>query len=261
MSFSVADFQSAVDKINDGMDDISAKMDELPQKANNAIDHWYIPDFIADAVVWMVEKMQELAQKIWDKLVEFLKGVVAPIYFWDHRSQLQNVVDRSNDVVARLGDAELAGSAQWEGLGADAYRRQIGPQRAAAGELSAQAEGFRGSLLGLAIGGLAFYVGVGVIVVKFVVALVACLVALGSVVFSWAGLAIVCEEAGVNTAALAALAVGLGALLEEQVRQMAAMQDSLSSDTFPGGVWPQGHNGQFSDGTVKDGDNDWSLGG
>lgn len=259
MSFSIAEFEAVVEKINGGMDDISAKIDELPGKANAAIDHWYIPDFVADAVVWMAEQMIDLAGKIWDKLVEFLKGVAAPLYFWNFRSDLQTVVDNANGVVANLGDAEMAGSAEWSGVGAEAYRRQISPQREAAGELSSQAEEMRGSLLELALGGLAFYIGVGVIVVKFVAALVTCLVALGSVVFSWAGLALVVEEAGVNTAALAALATGLGALLTTQVHQMGAMEAALSSDKFPGGVWPKAHSGQYDDGTVKDGDNDWSL--
>ena len=187
MSLSIAEFEAVVEKINDGMDDMSAKIDELPGKANAAIDHWYVPGFVADAVIWMAEQMIDLAGKVWDKLVEFLKGVAAPLYLWNFRSDLQTVVDDANGVVANLGDAEMAGSAEWSGVGAEAYRRQISPQREAAGELFGQAEEMRGSLLELALGGLAFYIGVGVIVVKFVAALVTCLVALGSVVFSWAG--------------------------------------------------------------------------
>ena len=243
MSFSVAEFQSVVDKINAGMDDISAKMDEIPKVANSTIDHWYIPDFVAEGIVWLAEKMLDLAQKIWDKVVEVLKGVAAPVYFFTYAMDLNDVSTNAERIVANLGDADMAGSEDWSGKGADAYRRQLSPQRDAAAELGHIAEQMKSSLIVASVAGLGFYLGLGVIIVKFIAAMVAAIAALGSVVFSWAGAGLIV----------------LLALLGGQVKEMGSLQNAASSDKFPGGRWPKGHSGQYSDASVKDGDNDWSL--
>ena len=118
-----------------------------------------------------------------------------------------------------------------------------------------------GGLLELAIAGLVFYAGIGLVLVKFIAAMVAAIAALGSAVFSWAGAAIVLEEAGVNTAALLGLAAAVGAVVTTQARQMNELEAAASSDKFPGGEWPSAHRSQWNDASVKDGDDDWSLDG
>lgn len=238
MSFSIADFQAAVDKINDGMDDISAKMKEIPEVANSTIDHWYIPDFVAEGITWLAEKMLDLAEQIWDKLVEVLKGVAAPLYMFDFAMDLSGVATLADQIEANLSDGQLVSEDKWAGRAATAYRAEVGPQRDAAGELGTIAESMKSSLIWASVAGLGFYVGLGVIVVKFVAAMIAAIAALGSVVFSWAGAALVVEEAGVNIAAIAALVTTLLALLGDQVKEMGSLQDAASSDKFPHGVWP-----------------------
>ncbi|WP_300641517.1 hypothetical protein [Nocardioides sp.] len=261
MSFSVAEFQAVVDKINTGMEDLSAKMVEMPAAANRAIDHWYVPGFVADGVIWLCEKMLDLARQILDKIAELVRGIAAPVYFWNFRGDLEDVVRQADGVVADLSDAELAGSEAWAGRGAEAYRRQVPAQRDATAELSSMAEKLRGGLLELAIAGLVFYAGIGLVLVKFIAAMVAAIAAFGSAVFSWAGAAIVLEEAGVNTAALAGLAAAVGAVVATQARQMNELESAASSDVFPGGAWPSAHRSQWKDSSVKDGDDDWSLDG
>src|SRR3954451_12939837 len=113
MSFSIADFQAAVDKINDGLDDISAKMDEIPQVANATIDHWYIPSFVAEGIKWLAEKMLDLATQIWDKIVEVLKGVAAPIYFFNFATDLDGVANLADQIEANLGAGQLVSETRW----------------------------------------------------------------------------------------------------------------------------------------------------
>ena len=238
MTFSIAEFEAAIDKINQAMDDISAKMEEIPSVANATIDHWYIPDFVAEGIIWLAEKMLELAQKIWDKLVEVLKGVAAPIYFFTYAMDLDTVASTADQVKANLSDGQIVEEDEWSGRAATAYRSEVGPQRDAAGELGSIAEQMKSSLIWAAVAGLGFYIGIGVIVVKFVVAMVAAIAALGSVVFSWAGAGIIVEEAGVNIAAIAALVGTLLALLGDQVKEMGDLQNAASSDKYPGGAWP-----------------------
>lgn len=239
MSFSIAEFQTAIDKINDGMDDISAKMVEIPQVANATIDHWYIPGFVADGIIWLAEKMLELAQKIWDKLLEVLKGVSAPFYFFVYSQDLDGASATAQSVVSNLSDGQLVSESDWSGQAASAYRTEVPIQRDATGELAAIADSMAGSLNRACVAGLAFYIGIGVIVVKFVVAMVAAIAALGSVVFSWAGAALIVEEAGINIAAIAGLLAGLATLLGDQVHELSSLQQAASSDKFPHGAWPK----------------------
>ena len=114
MSFSRAEFEAAVDKINQGMDDISAKMEQIPQVANSTIDHWYIPDFVAEGIIWLAEKMMELAQKIWDKLVEVLKGVAAPVTFFFNAQDLDGAAASAQAVAETL--PMVSSSAGWSGV-------------------------------------------------------------------------------------------------------------------------------------------------
>lgn len=67
MTFSTAQFDAAVSKINNGMDNLSRKIDEIPRVANATVNEWYIPDFIADAIKWLADKMCELASWIWKR--------------------------------------------------------------------------------------------------------------------------------------------------------------------------------------------------
>lgn len=239
MSFSIAEFQAAIDKVNQGMDDISAKMQELPQAANSAIDHWYIPDFIADAVIWLCEKIMDLAQQIWAKIVEVLKGVAAPVYFYMYSQDINAMSASAQGVVANLADGQLAKSSEWKGDAADAYKNEVSSQRDAAGELSTIMDSMAGSLTASAVAGLLFYVGLGVIIVKFVLAMIAAVAAFGSAVVSWAGAALIVEEAGVNLAAIGILVSTLLALLGDQVKEMLSLQQAASSDKFPHGAWPK----------------------
>lgn len=239
MSFSMAEFQAANDKINQGMDDISAKMQELPIAANAAVAHWYIPDFIAEGVIWLCNKITELALKIWDKIVEVLRGVAAPIYFFVFSQDLNGVSAAAQGVVANLSDGQLVKSSEWKGEAADAYKSEVPSQRDATSELANISDQMGRSLVWAAVAGLLFYVGLGVIIVKFVLAMIAAVAAFGSAVFSWAGAALIVEEAGVNLAAIGVLVTTLLALLGDQVKEMFALQQAASSDKFPHGQWPK----------------------
>ena len=239
MSFSRAEFEAAVDKINQGMDDMSAKMEQIPQVANSTIDHWYIPSFVAEGIIWLAEKMMELAQKIWDKLVEVLKGVAAPVTFFFNAQDLDGAAASAQGVAANFADGQLVSRMEWSGAAALAYKDEVATQRNAATELGVIADQMAKSLVWAAVAGLLFYVGLGVIVVKFVIAMVAAIAALGSVVFSWAGAALIAEEAGVNIAAIAGLVSTLLLLLGDQVKEMLALQAAATTDKFPHGAWPK----------------------
>lgn len=262
MAFSQAQFETAVDKVVNGGNDLRGKIQSIPGVANNAIDHWYIPGFIKDAVRWLAEKMVELGTWILDKIIEVLKGAIAPIRMFVDSFEWQDIRGLSSGVSGQLKDTALQVDDVWKGSARDAYVAALAPQSNAANKISQIAEKTHTALTTCAIAGLAFYVAIGVIVVKFIAATVAAIAALGSVVLSWAGAALIVEEAGVNTALITAAVSTLMAVLGAQAAQMGTLHgEARDASMFPGGRWPDPATGNYSDGTVTDGDADWSLAG
>jgi hypothetical protein len=109
--------------------------------------------------------------------------------------------------------------------------------------------------------GLAFYLSVLLVLIKFIVGFVGALTALGSVVFSWAGVALAIEAAGIGFAELFALSALLGTAIGTQAVQMGNLYgEAADSAAFPGQHWPGPRTDRYLDATVSDGDADWSLG-
>jgi hypothetical protein len=148
----------------------------------------------------------------------------------------------------------------WKGSAATAYGKVILPQGAAADKVGTISDKVSTALQLSAAAGLVFYVAIAAILVKFIAAMITAIAAFGSAVFSWAGAAIIVEEAGVNSALIWAAIGALSAALATQVQQLITIHGELSDQSaFPGGHWPDPTTGGYSDGTVKDGDADWSL--
>lgn len=262
MAFSEAQFQAAVDKINSGMSDLSSKIGQIRPTAESAVDHWYIPGFVADAVLWLADKAISLAKAIWDKIVELLKGVAAPVYFFKYAFDWEDIRGLANGVSGELNPAALPAGRYWKGVAAEAYSKIIPPQASAATRIGAISDKTAVALGICAAAGLAFYLAIGIILAKFIVAMVGVIAALGSVAFSWAGVALAVEEAGVNTGLIIAAVTTLTAVLGAQAQQMVALHgEAVDASTFPGGRWPDPTTGSYRDGSVKDGTANWSYAG
>jgi hypothetical protein len=113
-----------------------------------------------------------------------------------------------------------------------------------------------------AAGGLAFYVALGVIVVKLIVEFAGAIIAVGSGVFSAVGAFVVITDAGITSGMIWAAVGALTALLGAQATQMVVMHgEATDGNMFPGGRWPVPGVQNFSDASMKDGDTtDWYLG-
>ena len=91
-----------------------------------------------------------------------------------------------------------------------------------------------------AAAGLAFYIALGVIVVKFIAAMATAIAAFGTAVFSWAGLLLVVEEAAITPAMIIAAVSGLAVVLGASSNAMIQTRTSMAN--FPGANWPVGTN-------------------
>ncbi|MEU6149231.1 hypothetical protein ABZ816_04450 [Actinosynnema sp. NPDC047251] len=260
MGFSEAQFAETVKKINEGMASLSTKIGEVPGAAHAAVDHWYLPGFIKDAILWCATKITELARWIWDKITDVLKGVAAPVSFFSYAFDWQDVRGVANGVTGQLKPEAMPAATSWTGPAATAYKGVVKPQGDAAAKIATIADKTATALQVCAGVGLTFYVAIAVIVVKFIAAMITAIAAFGSAVFSWAGAALVVEEAGVNSGLIWAAVAALTAALGTQAQQLIGLHgEVVDTSFFPGGKWPNPTTASFGDGSVADGDADWSL--
>jgi hypothetical protein len=260
MEFSEEQYRAAIDKIRNGLVELNSKIQALPAAANNTLAKADLPQAVRDAVVWLTKKMVDILTSVANKIIELLKGAAAPIFMFRSAYGWQDVRGMTSTVVGNLRPEALRVNRYWSGSANDAYNRAVKPQSDAAARIGTIAERTSSSLNVCAVAGLAFYIALGLIVVKFIIAAVAAIAALGSVVASWAGLALIVEEAGVNTGMIIAAVVSLTALLGAQASQMAVLHgEAIDNSAFPGCRWPDSTTGTFSDATVLDGDAKWSL--
>lgn len=262
MAFSETQFQAVVDKMNSGLSDLSHKIGKIRPTGESAVDHWYIPDSVADAVLWLADKAISLAKTIWGKIVELLKGVAAPVYFFAYAFDWEDIRGLASGVSGELTPAVLPAGKRWKGAAADAYFKIIPLQGNAVARIGTIADKTAVALGICAAAGLAFYVALGIILVKFIVAIGGVIAALGSVVFSWAGVALAVEEAEVDTGLIIAAVATLTAVLGSQAQQMVALPgEAVDNSAFPGGHWPDPTTGSYNDSSVRDGTASWSYAG
>lgn len=139
MLFNEAQFQAMAEKINSGLSDLSGKIGQIRPTAESAVDHWYIPDFVADAVLSLADKAISLAKTIWDKIVELLKGVAAPVYFFKYAFDWEDIRGLASGMSGELNPAVLPAGKRWKGTAADTYAKII-PLQGSATLASAQSQ-------------------------------------------------------------------------------------------------------------------------
>ncbi|WP_199423895.1 hypothetical protein [Actinotalea solisilvae] len=240
--FSEAQYQAVIDELNSGMAQLSGHLGRINPTIQAATNHWYIPDWVADALVACGNKLMEAGRWIVEKIGELLEGAAAPVlFFWKAYDWHSGVGGPASQVAGNTSAGALRATFDWSGDAATAYTRAVSTQPTAAAEIQAISTTMATSLGICAAAGLAFYVALGIILVKVIAATIAAIAAFGSVVFSPAGVAIIIEEAAVSGAMIWAAIGSLTALLAAQANQIVAMKGAASAgDAFPRGAWPVG---------------------
>ncbi|MGH3869105.1 MAG: hypothetical protein ACRDQ4_23925 [Pseudonocardiaceae bacterium] len=260
MAFSEAQFQAVVDEMNSGLSDLSDKIGQIRPIAESAVDHWYVPDFVADAVLWLADKAISLAKTIWDKIVELLKGVAAPVYFFKYALDWEDIRGLASGVSGELNPAVLPAGKRWKGTAADAYSKIIPLQGNAATHIGTIADKTAVALGICAAAGVAFYVTLGIILVKILVAMGGVIASIVSVVLSWVGVTLAVEEVAVDATMLTVAVTALTAVLTAQAGVMVALHGEAGDiSAFPGGHWPDPTTGLYNDSSVRDGTASWSY--
>jgi hypothetical protein len=259
--FSQAQCQAVITKINQATDDLAAKIAEVPRTANTALSNPSLPPEVRDAIVWVAQKITDLATQFLQRVKELMEGAAAPVAFFQLGLGWQDVRGAASGIAGQLKPEMMPAATSWSGSAAAAYTRAIRPQGDATARIVTVSDKAALSLNSCAVAGIAFYVALGIILVKFIAAMVAAIAAFGSGVFSPAGAALVVEEAAVNTGLIIAAVSALTALLTAQAGAMVALHgEAVDNSTFPGGHWPSPiSGGRYDDASVASGHANWSL--
>ncbi|MFH8573772.1 hypothetical protein [Streptomyces sp. NPDC017993] len=244
-TFSLSQYQAMTDELKSGVNKLSQKKEELVPTAQKAGDQWYIPQKIGDAIIWIAEKMKELAKWVIDKIDDALKAAAAPITLFQMSTDWVDKVKIPASAVQGQTDWKaLQAPRHWKGEAGDLYLASVRGQSSAAGRIGTIADQVSLSCTICASTGLVFYGALAVILAKAIVGTVAAIGALMSGVGALAACGIFLEEAGFNAAAIGAAVMAALAVLGTQIEELNRVRgEALDVSDFPGppvGKWPKG---------------------
>lgn len=258
--FGEAQYAAVVDALHAGLADLTGRLDGVATAARAAAARPFVAPPLAAAIVDAGDRIVAAIGAVLDMIVDAMRGVAAPLLLLSDGLEWLEVKALATRVQGVLRVDQLPVADHWKGYAADRYAVAVRGQSEAAGRVGAIADRAAAVLITCAAAGLAFYTALGVVVVKLIAAAVAATAALGSVVFSWAGVLLVLEEAGVNGVVVLGLVTGLATLLGVQVTQLGALTGELADNgVFHEGHWPSATTTAYADATVTDGDAEWSF--
>ena len=166
-----------------------------------------------------------------------------------------------DDIPDGAPEVRLAG-AYWKGRAADRYKTVTGVQITAMETVGSVATKVAQILMDLAKAGLVFYAGIAALVFQLVNVLAGAIVAIASAFGAPAGVAAAIGDTAATTGTIAVAWKALKEFLSQQQTALAALNAmAIDNNKFPGGFWPDPTTSTFNDGSVVDGDADWSYNG
>ncbi|MBF6371644.1 hypothetical protein [Nocardia farcinica] len=260
MDFSIEEFEEVVRNIEEKLDGLDSQLASVPGIVQTGISHWWVTDGLEVAIKWAGETIVDFLTWLLETVRDLLKGVVAPVYMALCAGDWLDIRSSSSQVAANVDPNVLASTGEWQGAAQFAYRAAATAHNAAAKRISDISKDATTTLIVSAAAGLTFYAVILGVLVKAAMAVTVGLGGIASGVFSWAGAALIVEEAITDSAAIAAAIAGLTALLTAQVTTMAGLEATATDNsTWPNGKWPDAATSTFDNGTRLDGTAEWSI--
>ncbi|MEW9519394.1 hypothetical protein [Streptomyces tubercidicus] len=244
-TFSLSQYQALTDELKSGVDKLSQKKEELVPAAQKSGDKWYIPQEIADAIMWIAEKMQEFAKWVLEKINDALKAAAAPITLFRVSTDWVDKIKTPVSAVQGQTDWKaLQAPRHWKGEASDLYMSSVRGQSSAAGRIGTIADQVSTSCTICASTGLVFYGALAAVLAKFIIGTVAAIGALMTGVGAPVAGAIFLEEAAFNATVIGGAVMAAIAALGTQIEELNRIKGEAQSDSdFPGppsGKWPKG---------------------
>ncbi|MBT0994412.1 hypothetical protein KIN34_08950 [Cellulomonas sp. DKR-3] len=240
--FTPSAYTAATTELRSGLALLDQSAARLESALESALSQWWVADALADGLRWCVDRLSELARATATRIRELAQGIAAPLRFYFQADDWTDVVASPASVVAAtVAPDALRAPLWWSGDAADRYQQAVAGQSPAAQQMAEVGRTASRSLATCAVAGCAFYLALGWVVAKLVATSIAAIGLLGSAVFSWAGLALVVEQAAVSAALVSAAVAALVATQTAAADAVVEVGAAAGSGTaFPNGVWPRG---------------------
>ncbi|QWW19820.1 hypothetical protein I6B53_01430 [Schaalia sp. 19OD2882] len=237
MSFNVGTYEATINELNLNVERVSTKSEELRTAVVSALDSPLVMDWMADLVVKASNSIVNATKALLKKVGEFLEGAAAPVLFFKRAYDwVTDVKTPMIDISDATSPSHLISTEKWKGAARDAYIQAVSDQPGAAKAIAGVGGTMATQLRIIAAAGCTFYIAVGIIVVKFISALIAGIAACGTVVLSPLGLGVIALDCGVTAAELIAAGTLLGVTLVACGASIIEMKNVLAD--FPGQEWP-----------------------
>lgn len=269
MNFDVATYESVMKELEQYLGNLKNSINiDIPDALRDAKSLPFIgliPGQI-ELLEWCANLMIDVCSWLIDKLVELLKGALAPYYMYVRSRDWNDVRSVVTSAQSTLDANNLPAIRLWKGAAQQSYFRTATTQSAASGKLGDISDKIKTTLLVSAGAGLAFYIGIALIVKQFLLALAIDIGLMAAGFTAAGGIADFLKTTGITTAQITAAVAAIGVIVSNQATALSDLE-GLASDngTFPDGTdgkpaWPDSLASTFSDASVEgDGESKWRL--
>jgi hypothetical protein len=271
MTVDIGAYQNTVSKIEGGVGTITSGIPHLQHNVAGltGVSPLLVPPMLISWAIRALNAFLEWVGDVLKFLLELIEGILAPIMFYGWAGNWRGFLkEGATDAQALMNGLPIAksGDPLWKGLGADAYKAKVPAQIAAAQALADVCDTAGTVCFDMATAGVMLYFAVGTLILT----LTGTLAAVAGEICTVLGIPVAPPTALAGAAAAAIIITGLKGLLD-YVTTLSRKMSDLSSKaqnnaSFPGpplGSWPvavtEGSKGTMDDGTVTDGDADWSV--
>jgi len=222
MTFSAAQYEAVITKIEQGIPHLEAAVNGSVTQAGN--DTGWIP-VIGDWIRELCEEVVRLTDELLAKLSELLKVLDIPLAMNQYGNEWLRIREQAGGVASAIESQILRHEKDtWQGLAGGAYSQGVSLQAPAANTIASMSSTVSGVCTAIRNAGYAFYLVVLAVIAGIIVATV--LGSLPGLISSLIGASIT----------LASAMLTLEFVLNTQVRSLEAVVGP--SSTFPGNAWP-----------------------
>lgn len=264
-------YEQTVSKIRGGVGTIEGAIPTIQRGAAalSGVSPFLVPPFVIDWVISAINTFLEWVGDVLRFILELIEGILAPFFFYGWAGNWRGFLKQgATDAQSIMNGLPIAksGDPLWKGPGADAYKAKITAQVNAAQALADVCDTAGSVCIDLATAGVLLYFAVA----SLILVMTGGLAAVAAEICSVLGIPAAPPTAIAAAAAGAAILAGIKGLLDyittltKGVSNLSAKVSNNAS--FPGppiGSWPiavtPGSHGTMDDGTVTDGDADWSV--
>jgi hypothetical protein len=271
MSVDMGAYEDTCGKIRSGVGTIEGAVPNIQQGAAALAN--ISPLLIPPAIVnWVISALNTFLDWVIDVLkfiLDLIEGLLAPFFFYGWAGNWRGFLKQgATDAQSIMNGLPIAksGDPLWKGPGADAYKAKTTAQVNAAQALADVCDTAGSVCIDLATAGVLLYFAVAALILT----ITGGLAAIAAEICSVLGIPAAPPTAIATAAFAAAILAGLKGILDyittltKGVSNLSAKVSNNAS--FPGppmGSWPiavtPGSRGTMDDGTVTDGDADWSV--